>query len=143
MARDRTTGYNIDDGLSPSNLIFQCNGTEKTLFDCPQSELTQGCYHYYKYGITCTGRMAAFHFSSRDNLEVSTLEHVFMDNISGIQVSGTPPVLQHLTLTNSHRGIVFIGAGITKEKDIFMSYVTITKVNGCILNDYEHPYSKR
>ena len=51
-----------------------------------------------------------------------------MSNMSGIQVSGTPPSVVNVTLENTDFGFVFVGRGIAKEKDIQMRNVTVTKV---------------
>ena len=51
-----------------------------------------------------------------------------MSNISGIQVSGTPPSVVNVTLENTEFGFVFVGRGIANEKDIQMRNVTVRKV---------------
>ena len=72
--------------------------------------------------------MTGIHISTMKDRSVSILENVVISNISGIQVSGTPPSVVNVTLENTEFGFVFVGRGIAKEKDIQMRNVTVRKV---------------
>ena len=65
---------------------------------------------------------------SRDDSEVSTLTNVLLDSVGIIQISGTPPKWQNVFVNNSQEGIIYLGAGISKEVDVYMRNTTVFQV---------------
>ena len=104
-----------------------CDGSEQDLGHCRYVAI-DSCYR--RVGLVCStdGRISGLHISTLDDGSVSSLENVVMSDLSGIQVSGTPPVIVNVTLENTTFGLVFVGRGIAKEKDIHMRNLTVRKV---------------
>ncbi len=121
----------------PSRHIFQCLNHEPSLGQCPYYIRTSDCRYYRVVGIKCSedGMERSIHFATRDNAQTSTWTHVFVDNISLIQISGTPPMLANVNVQHSKQAFVYIGAGIIKEVDVLMKNVTISQVCifGCFI----------
>jgi len=104
-----------------------CDGSEQDLGHC-RYMVIDSCYR--RVGLVCStdGTISGLHISTIDDGSVSILENVVMSDLSGIQVSGTPPVIVNVTLENTTFGLVFVGRGIAKEKDIHMRNLTVRKV---------------
>ena len=104
-----------------------CDGSEQDLGHCRYVAI-DSCYG--RVGLVCStdGRISGLHISTLDDGSVSVLENVVMSDLSGIQVSGTPPVIVNVTLENTSFGLVFVGRGIAKEKDIHIRNLTVRKV---------------
>ena len=104
-----------------------CDGSEQDLGHCRHKTL-DSCYR--RVGLVCStnDRVSGLHISTLDDDSVSVLENVVMADLSGIQVSGTPPFIVNVTLENTTFGLVFVGRGIAKEKDVHMRNVTVRKV---------------
>ena len=81
-------------------------------------------------GLVCSdnGEMNGIHITTMKRGSVSILENVIMSNISGVQVSGTPPTVVNVLLEDTQYGFVFVGRGIAKEKDVHMRNVTVRRV---------------
>ena len=72
--------------------------------------------------------MNGIHITTMERGSVSILENVIMSNISGVQVSGTPPTVSNVLLEDTEFGFVFVGRGPAKEKDVHMRNVIIRRV---------------
>jgi hypothetical protein len=78
--------------------------------------------------------MNGIHFTTMERGRVSILENVIMSNISGVQVSGTPPTVVNVLLEDTQFGFVFVGRGIAKEKDVHMRNVTVRRVGTFVIS---------
>ena len=87
-------------------------------------------------GLLCSdnGAMNGIHFTTMERGRVSILENVIMSNISGVQVSGTPPTVVNVLLEDTQFGFVFVGRGIAKEKDVHMRNVTVRRVGTFVIS---------
>ena len=63
---------------------------------------------------------------------MSILENVIMSNLSGVQVSGTPPTVVNILLEDTQFGFVFVGQDQAKEKDVHMRDVTVRRVGAFV-----------
>lgn len=60
--------------------------------------------------------------------ERSTLQNVVFNNISKIQVSNEPPLMENVTVKDTDSGIIFVGSGPANEIDVILSNVKVQKV---------------
>ena len=114
---------------SPLAYTIACAGSEQELGHC-RMYYKASCYYRNQIGIRCSSKRAktGIHITTMEDGSVSILENIKLSNISGIQVSGTPPTVVNVTLEDTDFGFVFVGRGIALEKDINMSNVTVRKV---------------
>ena len=108
---------------------MDCDGSEHDLAQCRKS-FVQSCGFYNQVRVVCStnGEMNGIHITTMERGSVSILENVIMSNLSGVQVSGTPPTVVNVLLEDTQFGFVFVGRGIAKEKDVLMHNVTVRKV---------------
>ena len=69
----------------------------------------------------------------------SVISNIVIANMSGIHVTGTPPVFSNVKIVNSEEGITFLGSGPANEKDVTVKKLKMEsvciKIIKTILND--------
>ena len=113
LKRRYATGY-------PPKISFDCEGQEAMLSHCSLSTHTYSCY---SVKIACEEHASIIQFRSGPSQRHSLLNNVEIKNISGIHVTGTPPIFNNVKLVNSVEGIQILGAGPVNEKDIIVRKV--------------------
>ena len=142
-----STYRNFGFGSSPLAYTLMCDGSEKDIAQC-RMLFIESCSRYKQVNIVCSmeGMISGIHISTMDSESVSILENVVMSNISGIQVSGTPPSVVNVTLEDTTYGFAFVGQGELHTKDIHMHNVTVKKVrviaiSTCMIDIYIYIYT--
>ena len=79
--------------------------------------------------MTCsTDTKGPIHFYIRDEEDTSSLINVIISNVSVVQVSSKPPIMQNVQIVDTDAGLVFVGSGIANEHDIAISDTSVLKV---------------
>ena len=93
------------------------------LSHCSLYTYTYTCYYWSPVTIACEEQASIIQFMSGPSQRHSLLNNVEINNISGIHVTGTPPIFNNVKLVNSVEGIQILGAGPVNEKDISVKKV--------------------
>ena len=84
---------------------------------------------YYPVGVVCsTNNRGPIHFYTEDSEDTSTLNNVVIANVSVVQVSSKPPIMQNVTIEDTDTGLVLVGSGISNEHDVSINEVHVLQV---------------
>ena len=115
-------------GRSSQRFSLNCLGHETALEQCVRYTFNHGCYWYSQVKIACQEHPDFIRFMSGISEKQSIINHTIMYNMSGIHVTGAPPIFTNVKIVNSEDGIRFLGSGLANEKDVTLKKLKLESV---------------